>query len=116
MELMAITDMGQARLKSASEKFDKAAPTMGEFERSRKQKELQDQDRDLQRRRRELQEDIELHKNEELTSMLDRANRVVKQIFEQEKFDLIIPDAVFVSSRVDITDKVIKAMNSGLSK
>jgi len=105
-----------ARLKSASDKFEKDAPTLGEGERVRRQRELVDQDRELQRKRREFQEDLNQRKNEELSSVLDRANRVVKQIFDQEKFDLILQEAVFASPRVDITDKVIKALNSGLSK
>jgi len=48
--------------------------------------------------------------------VLDRANRVVKQIFDQEKFDLIVQEAVFAGPKVDITDKVIKAMNAGSGK
>ncbi len=70
----------------------------------------------MQRRRREFQEDLNQRKNEELASVLDRANRVVKQIFDQEKYDLILQEAVFAGPRVDITDKVIKALNSGSIK
>jgi len=106
----------ETRLKSASDKFEKDAPTLGEGERIRRQRELVDQDRELQRKRREFQEDLNQRKNEELASVLDRANRVVKQIFDQEKFDLILQEAVFASPRVDITDKVIKALNGGSSK
>lgn len=103
-------------IKSASDRFEKDAPTLGESERVRRQRDLLDQDRELQRKRREFQEDFNQRKNEELTSILDRANRVVKQIFEQEKFDLILQEAVFASSRVDITGKVIKALDTGSSK
>ena len=104
------------RLKGASDKFEKDAPTLGEGERVRRQRELVDQDRELQRKRREFQEDLNQRKNEELSSVLDRANKVVKQIFDQEKFDLIVQEAVFASNRVDITDKVIKALNGGSVK
>ena len=104
----------EARLKLASERFDKDGPTLTEAERTRRQRELLDQDRELQRRKREFQEDLNQRKNEELSAVLDRANRVVKQIFDQDKFDLIVQEAVFASPRVDITDKVIKAMNAGL--
>ncbi|HEX5357879.1 MAG: OmpH family outer membrane protein [Aquabacterium sp.] len=103
-------------IKSASERFEKDAPTLGESERIRRQRDLLDQDRELQRKRREFQEDFNQRKNEELTSILDRANRVVKQIFEQEKFDLILQEAVFASNRVDITGKVIKALDTGSAK
>ena len=101
-----------SRLKAASEKLDKESPTLSESERTRRQRELVDQDRDLQRRRREFQEDLSQRKNEELATVVERTNRVIKQIFETEKYDLILQEAVFWSPKVDITDKVIKALNA----
>lgn len=103
-----------AKLKSAADKLDKEAPTLSEAERTRRQRDLVDQDRELQRRRREFQEDLSQRKNEELALVVERANRVVKQIYESEKFDVILQGdvVVFASARVDITDKVIKALNA----
>jgi outer membrane protein len=101
-----------ARLKQASEKLEKDGPTLAESDRARRQRELVEQDRDFQRRRREFQEDLNQRKNEELSSVVERANKVIKQIFEQEKFDLIVQEAVFAGPRVDITDKVIKTLNA----
>ena len=101
-----------ARLKAASDKLDKDAPTRAEAERTRRQRELVDQDRELQKKRREFQEDLSQRKNEELATVVERTNRVIKQIFETEKYDLILQEAVFWSPKVDITDKVIKALNA----
>jgi outer membrane protein len=106
----------EAGVKAASDRFDKDAPTLGESERVRRQRDLLDQDRELQRKRREFQEDFNQRKNEELTSILNRTGRVIKQIFEQEKFDLILQDQLFASSRLDITSKVIKVLDSGSVK
>jgi len=106
-----LTDIA-ARLKAASDKLDKDGPTLSEAERARRQRELVDQDRDLQRKRREFQEDLNQRKNEELGAVVERTNRVIKQIFENEHYDLILQDAVFSSPKVDITDKVIKALNA----
>jgi outer membrane protein len=106
-----LTDIGN-RLKAAGDKLDKDAPTLAEAERSRRQRDLIDQDREFQRKRREFQEDLAQRKNEELASVVERANKVIKQIFEGEKYDLVLQEAVFASSRVDITDKVIKALNA----
>jgi outer membrane protein len=100
------------RLKAASDRLDKDAPTLAETERVRRQRELVDQDRELQRKRREFQEDLSQRKNEELGAVVERTNRVIKQIFETEKYDLILQEAVFYSPKVDITDKVIKALNA----
>lgn len=100
------------KLKAAAEKLDKDAPTLSEAERTRRQRELVEQDRDLQRKRREFQEDLNQRKNEELASVVERANRVIKQIFDQEKYDVILQEVVFAGPRVDITEKVIKALNA----
>lgn len=107
-------DLGDAsmRLKSAGDRFEKDAPTLSETERSRRQRELLDQDRELQRKRREFQEDLNQRKSEELAMVVERSNKVVKQIFEIEKYDLIVQEAVFAGPRVDITEKVIKALNA----
>jgi outer membrane protein len=100
------------RLKAAADKLEKEAPTLSETERNRRQRELVEQDRDLQRKRREFQEDLNQRKNEELAGVVERANRVIKQIFDAEKYDLILQEVVFAGPRVDITDKVIKALNA----
>lgn len=105
-----LADMA-ARLKTASEKLDKDLPTLPEAERARRQRDLVEQDRDFQRRRREFQEDVNQRKNEELAAVVERANRVIKQIFDTEKYDLIVQDAVFASKRIDITVKVIDTLN-----
>jgi outer membrane protein len=107
-----LTDLG-ARLKAAADKLEKDAPTLSETERSRRQRDLVEQDREFQRKRREFQEDLNTRKNEELAAVLERANKVIKQIFDQEKYDLIVQDAVHWSARVDITKKVIDALNAG---
>lgn len=102
-----------ARLKAAADKLEKDAPTLAETERSRRQRELVEQDRELQRKRREFQEDLNQRKNEELSAVVDRSNRAIKQIFDAEKYDLILQDpVVFAGPRVDITEKVIKALNA----
>ena len=101
------------RLKAAADKLEKEAPTLSEAERSRRQRDLVEQDRDFQRKRREFQEDLNQRKNEELSGVVERANKVIKQIFDQEKYDLILQDAVHWSPRVDITKNVIDALIAG---
>src|SRR5947208_2973925 len=106
-----LNDLGNS-LKSASEKLEREAPTMAESQRARRQKQLLDQDRDFQRKRREFQEDLNARKNEELQQVLERANRVVRQVAEQEKYDVVLQEAVYINPKYDITDKVIKALNA----
>ena len=105
------SDLG-TQLKSAADKFEREAPTLSESQRATRQKQLVEQDRDFQRKRREFQEDLNARKNEELQQVLERANRVVKQVAEAEKYDLILQEAVYINPKHDITDKVIKALNA----
>jgi outer membrane protein len=69
-------------------------------------------DRDIQRKRREFQEDLNQRRNEEIANVVERANRVIKQIFDAEKYDLILQEVIFAGPRVDITEKVIKGLNA----
>lgn len=89
---------------------EKEGVTLGEAERRSKEQELNRLNRDLQRMQRELREDYNLRRNEEWSAVLERVNKVINGIAEQEKYDLILQDAVYVSKRIDITDKVLKAL------
>ncbi len=110
-----IVDLGTT-LKTMADKFERESPTLPEGQRASRQKQLLDQDREFQRKRREFQEDLNSRKNEELQQVLERANKVVKQVAEAEKYDLVLQEAVYVNPKHDITDKVIKALNSAVAK
>ena len=99
-------------IKSAADKLEREAPTLSETQRASRQKQLVEQDREFQRKRREFQEDLNARRNEELQQVFERANRVVKQLADAEKYDLILQEAVYVNPKHDITDKVIKALNA----
>lgn len=100
------------QLKSASEKLEKDAPTLSDSQRGARQRQLVELDREFQRKRREFQEDLAQRKNEELQLVLERANRVIKQVAESEKYDLIMQEAVYVNPKLDITDKVLNGLNN----
>lgn len=110
-----VTDLGTA-LRAASERFEREAPTLSETQRATRQRQLIEQDREFQRKRRELQEDANNRKSEELQQFFDRANRAVKQVAEAEKYDVILQEAVYINPKHDITDKVIKALNANGGK
>jgi len=100
-------------LRAQAEKLDRDAPTLSETEKTRRQRELVELDRDLQHKHREFQEDLTQRKNEELSSIAERANRTIKQIADAEHYDLIVQDPViYASPRVDLTKKVIDALNA----
>ena len=100
-----------ADLRKRVQAFEKDAPVLAESDRNRRQRELGNLDADVQRKQREIQEDFNRRRNEEFAIIIERANAAIKNIAESENYDLILQDAVTVNPRVDITDKVIKALN-----
>src|SRR3954467_12930803 len=102
------------QLKKMQDDIEKNAVTMSESQRRNCEREFAETNRDFQRKQREFREDLNQRRNEELAQVVEQANRVINQIAEQEKFDLILQDAVYRSPRIDITDKVIKALESKL--
>ena len=99
------------QIKRLQEKSDKDGLTLSDSERNRREAELREITRDFQRKQREAREDINQRRNEELSQVLERANKVVRQIAESEKFDIILQEAVYANSRIDITEKVVRAMD-----
>jgi outer membrane protein len=106
-----LSEMDQRR-RGMAEKLDKDMATLSDAQKKARQREFDDLNVDFQRKGQAYQEDLNRRKNEELQNISERATRVIKQIFDAEKYDIIIQDASFVSPRVDITKKVIDALNA----
>ncbi|MFI4902083.1 MAG: OmpH family outer membrane protein [Burkholderiales bacterium] len=101
----------EKQVQTLQQSLDRDGATMAETDRRNKERDLANMTRDLQRSQREFREDLNLRKNEELASMQERANKVIQQIAVDEKFDLIVQEPViYASPRIDITDRVIKAL------
>jgi outer membrane protein len=98
------------QLKRMQDELERQGLTMPESQRRAKEREFGDLNRDFQRRQREFREDLNQRRNEELAQVVEQANRVIRQIAEQEKYDIIFQDAVYANPRIDITDRVIKAL------
>lgn len=101
----------EKQLKDAQGALEKDALTMSESERGRREQDMGRLSREFQRAQREYREDLNQRRNEKLADLFQRANRVIQQIAEAEKFDLILQEAVYRSPRIDITDKVLKALS-----
>ena len=98
------------QIRKLQENLEKNAVTMPEAERRNKEREFGELNKDFQRKQREFREDLNQRRNEELAAVLERANRTIKAIAEAEKYDIIFQEAVYASPRIDITEKVIKAL------
>lgn len=103
----------EAQIKTMQAQFEKEALTMTESARRAREQELGRMTLDFQRMQRELREDANIRRNQELSAIFERVNRVIRQIAEAEKYDVILQEAVYRNPRIDITDKVIKALADG---
>jgi len=101
------------QLQGLQENLEKNSVTMSEGDRRNKEKEFGELSREFQRKQREFREDLNLRQNEENAAVIEKANKAIKQIAEGDKFDLILQDVVWVSPKLDITDRVIKALAEG---
>jgi outer membrane protein len=108
-ELAKVAD----QLKRLQDELEKNAVTMSDSERRNKERDFGELNRDFQRKQREFREDLTQRRNEELAHVIEQANRVIREIADQEKYDIIFQDAVYANPRIDITDKVIKALEAG---
>ena len=100
-----------APAKRAQQKLERDNVTITDAVRREKERQLADASRSFQRLQRELREDLNQRRNEALAGVQESATRIINQIAEQERFDLILQEAVFASGKIDITDKVIKALS-----
>jgi outer membrane protein len=102
------------QLKQMQQDMERNSVTMSDSERQRREREFAEATRDFQRRQREFREDLNQRRNEELATVLERANRAVRKIAEDEKYDVILQEAVYANPRIDITEKVIKALDEAM--
>jgi outer membrane protein len=91
--------------------IEKEGLTLSEADRARRERELANLNRDIQRAQREFREDLNQRRNEEFAQVHERARKAIFELAEKEKFDLILENVVYASGRVDITDRVIKALD-----
>jgi len=98
------------QLKKMQDEMERSAVTLSDSQRRTKERDFGELNREFQRKQREFREDLNQRRNEELARVVEQANRVIRQLAAQEDFDVVVQDAVFASPRIDITEKVIKAL------
>ena len=98
------------KLRTDSERFQKDIPVMNETQRAQRQRVLGDLEIDVNRKQREFNEDVNRRRNEEFAAVLQTANRALKQIAEKEGLDAVFQDAAYANPKLDLTDKVLKAL------
>jgi outer membrane protein len=101
----------QKQIKDLETSLSKDSLTISETDRRNKERDVSNLKIEFQRKQRELREDVNLRKNEELGSLQDRINKAVTAVAEAEGYDLVVYGGVaFASKKIDITDKVLKSL------
>lgn len=100
-----------SRFKVASDKLEKDLPGLNESERAKRQREYFELDKELQRRQREFREDLNQRTNEERGAIAEKANTIIQQMARVEGYDVVLQEALWASPRIDITDRVLKALD-----
>ena len=104
-------DKMQKQIRDIESVLDKEGVTLSENERRNKERDASNLKIEFQRKQRELREDINLRKNEELSSLQDRINKAVQTVSETDGYDLVVYGGVaYASRKIDITDKVLKLL------
>jgi len=101
-----------SQAKALQDILEKDGKTMPEADRRSKERDLATLNREYQRAQRQMREDLSLRQNDEVAALQLTATKAIQVIAETEKYDLILPlrDLVYRSQRIDITEKVIKAL------
>jgi len=85
-----------------------------EAEYTKREKEIAAGPKDqVERRKAALNEDLNARRQEALNQFIERTNRVIKRVAEADKIDIVFIAAYYASTRVDITDRVMKEIDSG---
>jgi len=101
-----------SQAKALQDVLEKDGKTMPEADRRNKERDLANLNREYQRAQRQMREDLSLRQNDEVAALQLTATKTIQVIAETEKYDLILPlrDLIYRSQRIDITEKVIKAL------
>jgi outer membrane protein len=102
-----------AQMKKLELALEKNSPALSDAERRDKQREFAALNRDFERKKQEYAEELALRRNEAVGQVLEQANRAIRRVAEQENLDVVFQEAAYASQRIDITEKVIKAVNAG---
>ena len=113
-EFKSRTDGLQKKVKAIQKQdkdYKKNSVTMSESERQKAQKKIQNAKIDIQRIERELREDIDIRRREEIGKLQQQINKSIESLAKKEKYDLILYQGVaYASKGIDITNDLIKAL------
>jgi outer membrane protein len=99
-------------LQARGQKFERDQPTMSDAERAKTQKDLRDTQIAFERRKKELEEDVEIRKNEELSKFQRMIFEEVQKVARAQTYDLVLTDVMYAADSVDLTAQVLASLQA----
>ena len=90
--------------------LDRDGEKMKPADRQAKEKRLAGLSQQFEQLQRSFAEDVEFRQREVRMRIIGEINAVMQSIADAEKFDLILPQAVYGGAEIDLTDRVLKEM------
>ncbi len=104
-------------LKAKAEKLQKDLATMTADQRSKAEKEIRDSARELERKGKELKDDSEAKRNEEIVKLQRMLGNEVREYAKAQNFDIVLMDGViYATPAVTITDAVLAVLQARAGK
>lgn len=102
----------EERLKRMAGELKKNGASLAAAERQKRERDAGELARDIERRRTAFAEDVNQRREEAMKQLIEKTNGIIRRIAEQQKFDIVFVEAAYANARIDITDQVIKALDS----
>jgi outer membrane protein len=119
-EFSARTEKLKTKIKSIQadeKKYQKESLTLSDSEKEKAEKNLQQRKIDIQRTERELREDMDLRRREEIGDLQEQINITIDKIAASENYDLILYNGIaYASKKVDITEQIIKKLGGSATE
>ncbi len=97
-----------AKLDRKQKQYQKNKLVLSESQRQSAERELNMMNRDVQRKKNDIQELVNIRRNEELANLQNIVNQAIKTIGQKEKYDLILYEGIaYTNNKVDVTKKIL---------
>lgn len=102
-----------SKLEKMQTKYQKNQMVMSASQKVTQEREVTMLTREIQRRRNDVQELLNIRRNEELAKLQNVVNDAIKAIGEKKGFDLILYEGIaYTNNRIDITKDVLGYLNT----
>ena len=105
-------DAQQKIIHGMETKLNRDSATMSEAELRKIERDVMSRKRDWKNAQDEFNDDLSIRRNEELGKLQRIVVEVIAAFAKQEKYDMILDNALYASEQVDITEKVLQKLKA----